>query len=200
MVSISHRVPLYCPLSCSSTRPRWNLHTSSYGSLVLAVYVEDRFYKFISLPHDGSSTSLTRASLPAVIAMFYIPFPSPTFAQVITKTPVVCYRHCRRGTIRSKAWSWKTGWSSKRSSDGEGISTWSVLLFVTVIDPQIFNSSDAYPSNPRQRDFSGKRNLSSGLLESLSPAIIASLTPPYQSRPENAELGGADHDGKRAPH
>ena len=195
-------MPLYCPLSCSSTRPRWNLHTSSYGSLALAVYVtvEDRFYKFMSLPHDGSSTSLTRASLPAVITTFYIPFPSPPFVHVITKRPVVCHHHCQRGTLRRRGGSWQGGWFRKRSSDDERVFTRSVLFLLAVIDPQIFNSSDAYPSNPRQKDFSGKGNLSSGLLKSLSPAIIASLTPPYQSRPENAELGGADHDGKRAPH
>jgi hypothetical protein len=67
-------------------------------------------------------------------------------------------------------------WFNKRSSDGEGVFNWSVLLLVAVIDPHTFNSDDAYPLDPRQRDFiSGKGSLSFGLPKSLSPAPIASL-------------------------
>ena len=152
-VYIAHRVGLYYSPSCSTNRPRRNSHTCGYGFLVqleLAAGVENRLYKFTITASRGPSISLTRTSLPAIINAFYAPFPSAPFAWRITKRPVICHRHCRRGTIRRRGGSWKEGWFSNRSSDGEGVFTWSVLPLVAGIDPHTFNSGDAYPLNPRQ--------------------------------------------------
>ena len=106
------------------------------------------------------------------------------------KRPVICHRHCRRGIIRTRRGSCKEGWFRKKSSDGEGVFTWSVLLLVAVIDPYTFNSDDAYPLNPRQ-----KGACRSGLPKSLSPHPLlrsrycAQLDPGTPSWEERTETG-----------
>jgi hypothetical protein len=106
-----------------------------------------------SQPHDGSSTSFTHASLPAIIITFYTPFPSPPFAYMITKGRIICHLQSRRGTIRRRGRSWKERWFLKKSSNGEGVFIWSVLLLVAVINLHTLNNSDVDPLDPIKRNF-----------------------------------------------
>ena len=141
VVSIANRIGLYYPPLCSTNRPRRNSHTGGYGFLVrleLAARVEDRPYKF---------------TISASLRLFYL----------VDSCFAPCYHHlilhalsvlsiCIHGeevayylpsplSQRRRGKSWKEGWFSKKSC--EGVFTWSVLLFITVIDPHTFNSGDA---------------------------------------------------------
>ena len=143
MVSIANRMGLYCPLSCSTSWPPRNshCHTDDYSFLAkleLAARVEDRPYKF---------------TISASLRLFYL----------VDSCFAPCYNHrilhalsfpsiCIHGeevacylpsplSQRRRSRSWKEGWFSKKSC--EGVFTWSVLLFVTVIYPHTFDSGDA---------------------------------------------------------
>jgi hypothetical protein len=131
--------------------------TASWSNLELAVRVEDRLCKFtITAPQRlfylGDSCfapgyhhhTLHALSLPSIFIHDN---------EGLTKGPVICHLHCRRGTIRRRGRPWKKRSFSKRSSNGEGVFTWSVHLLVAVIDPHAFNSGDAYPLDPRKRNF-----------------------------------------------
>ena len=61
---------------------------------------------------------------------------------------VICLHHLEatgRGFLIRRSGTWREGWFSKRSSDHEGVLTWSVFLLVAVVDTHTFNSGGAYP-------------------------------------------------------
>ena len=161
------------------------IHTSDYSFLVqfeLAARVEDRIDKLTITASRRLFYLVDSCFAPSYNHRILHALSYPPFAHIITKRPAICHRHCCRGAIRRRSGSWKEGWFSKRSSDGKGVFTWSVLFVVTVIDPHTFNSGNAYPLTPRQRNFTGKGSLSFGLPKSLSPAPITSLTPTRERR------------------
>lgn len=61
------------------------------------------------------------------------------------------FKSSRRGFLGRRGGTWQERWFNNRSSDHEGVLTWSVLVLVVVVYSHTFNRSDPYPLDPRQR-------------------------------------------------
>ena len=112
-------------------------------------------------PSYVSFTSMTCASLLAIAIALCTPS-SPSVRVRDNQGPVICHHHpesSRRGILRTSGRTREEMVQPKGLRSRGRVFTWSVLLLVAVVDPHTFNSGDAYPLDPTQKDLICKRKL-----------------------------------------